>query len=274
MRPTVICVMSTMRSGSTWLNLVLGSHSWAASLGEYFRPFLVPGHVACRLCEADGLPACTMLDGIEAVPAEQAYAFAAERMARDVVIDASKHLVWYRRFIDRQDLDLRLVHLVRHPCGFVESEMRRNAGATPDTLLAEWVRVNGEIEEFIATSGRPAMLTCYEGLADDPARYFPPLCAFAGGAWEPDAMRYWEVPHHGLGGNGAASLYLRGRGVVRYVTGDDAYYRNLEAQPTAADARWKSRLPEEFRRRAVASPYAQACMERLGDARWEAPMIH
>jgi hypothetical protein len=87
--------------------------------------------------------------------------------------------------------------------------------------------------------------------------------------WEASALSYWEVPHHGLGGNGAASVYLRGRKFTRYLTGDDAFYAAIDRRPTAADRRWKERLSEEFCRQAVASAYAQAMRERLGEPGWE-----
>lgn len=265
---TVVFILSTMRSGSTWLNAVLGSTSWAANLGEYFRPFLMPGHVACRLCEAEGLAACTVLEGIEHVDVADAFHFAAARMHKNVLIDASKRLDWCARFLHRDDLDVRLIHLVRHPAGYVESQARREADATPEEILARWERVNADIESFVAASGAPSIVASYDDLADDPNTYFPAVCRFIGHAWEPSALAYWNVPHHGLGGNGAASLYLKGRKVPNYRTGDDAFYAALAEQTPSADRRWKERLSREFRERAISTPYAHRLAERLGHA-WE-----
>ena len=70
-----------------------------------------------------------------------------------------------------------------------------------------------------------------ERLADEPALTFPALCDFLGFAFEPAALMYWNVEHHGLGGNGACSLYLRGRKVKKFRTGDDAFYATLAASP-------------------------------------------
>jgi hypothetical protein len=271
-KPTVVVVfiLSAPRSGSTWLNLVLGSHSWAMNLGEYYRPFLHPGHIVCRLCEADGLSECTMLHGIAAIDRVDAYHFAASRSGQRVLIDASKRLDWSRDFLGRSDIDARLIHLVRHPCGFVESEGRRAAAdLSPTELLSMWENVNRSIDEFIAGAGAPSYLACYDDLANDPHRHFPPLCAFIGYKWEASALSYWTVSHHGLGGNGAASVYLRGRKLANYLTGDDAFYVAIDHRPTAADRRWKERLPEDFCRQAVASPYALAVRERLGERIWE-----
>ena len=72
----VLFIASSVRSGSTWLSYVLGNHPRSAHLGEYHRPFEISGHVACRLCEAQGLPDCEILHGIEDVPINAAYGFA------------------------------------------------------------------------------------------------------------------------------------------------------------------------------------------------------
>jgi hypothetical protein len=260
----VVFILSTRRAGSTWLSLVLGSHSWAANLGEYVRTFRDSPQVTCRLCEADGRAECSVLHGIDAVPPEEAFSFAAQRIPDRVLVDASKRWRWCARFAGRADLDVRVIHLVRHPAGVIESESRRRPDASHAELLAFWENGNVEIDDFVARSGLPHALVSYEALAEDPDRAFPSLCAFAGGAFEPAALRYWETPHHGLGANGASSLLLRGRARANYVTGDDAHYDALSAGATRADERWKERLPPESIRLAVTSPYARSLAKRLG----------
>ncbi|MCW5737696.1 MAG: hypothetical protein KIS73_26485 [Enhydrobacter sp.] len=261
----VVFVLSATRSGSTWLSLVLGSTSWAAHLGEFCRPFTRQGHVVCRLCEAEGLDRCSVFDGIERVQARDAFHFAAERAGKPVLIDASKQLEWCGKFVDREDLDVRLVHLVRNPCGYVESEHRRHPNRSFSDLLEQWERVNRNIEEFVGRSERQSTMECYDHLIDRPADTFPSLCNFIGHTWEPEALQYWTIPHHGLGGNGAASLYLRGRKVEKFLTGDDAYYAGLTEETPRSDKRWVNRLPDDFCRSAVSSAYARKIQQKVGD---------
>jgi sulfotransferase family protein len=263
MKPTVVFILSTPRSGSTWLNLVLGSHSFAANVGEYRRVFTEPGHVVCRLCEANGLPECRFLHGAAEVPLEQAYHFAAERLARPVIVDASKRVEWCARFVDRSDLDVRLIHLVRHPCGFVESEARREPEKTAAQLFADWVAGNRAIEAFCAAHAAPHALFAYDDLADHPAEELPRLCAWLGRSFEPAALRYWEFEHHGLGGNGAASLYLRDRKVTNFVTGDDRHYADLAARPLEADRRWMHALEPALCASFLDHPYTRELRARL-----------
>lgn len=263
MRPTVAFILSLQRSGSTWLNLVLGSHSWAANVGEYRRIFTIPGHVVCRLCEADGLSECRLLHGAADVPAEAAYHFAAERLGRDVIVDASKRLDWCARFLERPDLDVRLIHLVRHPCGFVASQGRREPGKSPDDLFREWASGNRAIAEFAGSSGLAHTMCSYDDLADHPETTFPALCRFLGHAYEPGALRYWKFAHHGLGGNGAASLYLRGRRVRNFDTGDDAYYEELLDEDVRSDRRWMGELDRATCARFLDDPYTRYLRAQL-----------
>ena len=260
----VAFILSTRRAGSTWLNAVLGSHSWAAALGEYEKVFSIPGHIACRLCEADGRAECSVLHGVEHVAQPDAFAFAAQRIPNRVLVDATKHPRWCNEFLGRDDLDVRIIHLVRHPAGVIEGNGRRDTHRSYDDLLAEWETTNAFIEAFTARCGVPHLLTSYEQLTDEPERAFPRLCTFLGGAFEPDTLRYWKTPHHGLGANGASSLYLRGRSRTVYVTGDDRYYDALASTPTCADTRWKERLPAAVVQHALTSPYAAALARRLG----------
>lgn len=267
-RPTVVFILCAPRSGSTWLNRVLGSHEWAMGLGEYFRPFLKSGHVACRLCEAEGLAECTVLGDIASTPAEEAFHLAARRSGRDVLIDASKRLDWCEVFLDDPDLDVRLLHLVRHPAGFLESELRRHPDEAPAAVIARWEQINQAIEQFIAAHDAPSMTVSYDRIADDPERFMPAVCDFIGRPWNPAALEYWRYPHHGLGGNGAASVYLRGRKVSNFRTGDDAFYEAVPDRPTAADRRWKTSLPSDLIDQALSGRYATDLAARLGVA-WE-----
>jgi hypothetical protein len=264
---TVAFILSTRRAGSTWLNAVLGSHAPAAGLGEYFRPFESRSHVSCRLCEADGRPECTHLNGIENVPIDDAFAFASRRLGKSVLIDASKLMHWAERFTQNPEIDARLIHLVRHPCGYLESEARRRPDELSATIANEWVMQNQSLENFIHHTGRPTYLASYDLLADFPELYFPPLCAFLGFRYDSRALRYWEFEHHGLGANGANSLYLRGRSVKAFVTGDDAYYDDLASGQTRADVRWKDRMSAREIEAATASPYAALMARRLA-IRW------
>ena len=261
---TVVFILSGTRSGSNWLNLVLGSCSWALNLGEYFRPWTWPDQGYCRLCEADGLPECTLLHGIEQVERRNSFHFAASRSKKRVIIDCSKQLDWCESFLNDKRISVRIIHLVRHPAGYVESESRRATNLNHNELLDQWEAVNKSISEFTSKNPEISMVACYDDLANDPSEEFPKLCSFIGRSWEPDALHYWKVSHHGLGANGSNSVYLKGRKAAKYLTGDDAYYEDITKSSVAADTRFRDRLPAAFRHEAVSRPYAKELMSRLG----------
>jgi hypothetical protein len=253
--PTVVFILSAPYSGSTWLNLVLGSDDWATNVGEYFRPFKMRGHIACRLCEAEGRKECTVFHGIEKVGIEHAFHFAANRTGKDIIIDASKNFEWASSFLGRSDLEAKFVHLIRHPCGFANSFARRVPEKSYSDIIQTWEHLNRNIEDYIRQSGCPGIVTSYEALANNPDITFPPLTSFAGGYWKSKSLEYWNVEHHGLGANGAPSVYLKGRRVKNYSTGDDDFYENIIDRPTAADERWKSTVPNHFKDEAQNNDY-------------------
>ena len=263
---TVVFILSASRSGSTWLNLVLGSSSWALNLGEYHRPWDLPGDrgSSCFMCAADGLPDCSLLHGIEHISKRNCFHFASYRSGKRIIIDSSKILDWCSTFLNDDRITKRFIHLVRHPSGYVESDSRRAPHLSHDELLDQWEFENKRISEFTTRYLDSSTLACYDALADEPSTYFPKICSFIGHLWEPEALLYWKFPHHEFAGNGAASVYLRGRKEAFFVTGDDAYYEKISARNVSADTRFRERLSLEFRSKAVAKPYSQRLMRELG----------
>ena len=237
------------------------------NLGEYRRPWVFPGHVACRLCEANGLQECEILNGIHEIDKSKAFHFAAERSGKQVLIDASKDIGWCKNFLGQPGLDLKFIHLIRHPAGFIESEGRR-IDKSAEQLLLQWKDQNSEIRAFLRDEKLSFMTCCYDNLADSPDAYFPSICEFVGQNWETKAVNYWEVPHHGLGGNGAASVYLRDRKISNYISGDETFYRGIIDRKVSADIRFRERLPADLIAAILDDPEVKDIGASAG-ARWE-----
>lgn len=240
-----VFILSAKHSGSTWLNLVLGSHSWAANVGEFWRPFSIPGHTACRLCEARGLEHCEILGDVSGVPKQAAIRHAAEKFGVNTIIDSSKRFDWVQTFQDQPDHEIFVIHLIRHPCGYLASRLRRDKNETPEGAFEEWVNANREIHDFASRFGKNAICISYEDLALKTEASFEKLTAFLGEQFEPSALRYWEFAHHGLGGNGANFVYLRDLPEAVYVTGDHAYYENVAGKEHVYDDRWRDELDDQ-----------------------------
>ncbi len=256
----VVFILSEIRSGSMYLSYVLASHPGVAHLGEYRRPFTIPGHVACRLCEARGKVECEILHGIEKVPRELAYDFAFERFQVPILIDSSKLLDWTAQFLAQDRFQVKVIHLLRDPRGWFASERRRNP-MTLDFAIQRWVDTNSRIADFVAEHRIASRSVFYDDLAARPERYFPPLCDFVGVRYDSRAREYWNHEHHGLGGNGAA-LNLIGRYErANVITGDDQFY-TARAQQHFHDTRWVAQLSRRERRTIERSMAIRLALQR------------
>ncbi|MGA8027654.1 MAG: hypothetical protein WB992_10955 [Bryobacteraceae bacterium] len=141
---------------------------------------------------------------------------------------------------------VRLIHLIRDPRGWYESEHRRRPG-NRDEMIGEWVRENLHIRNFLQLSNVPSTTVFYEDLAGSPASAVQQLCADVGCAFEPSALRYWETAQHGFAANGASSPLLRRapnlKQLSSFDTGDDPFYA-IHDRKSFLDQRWKKCLSE------------------------------
>jgi hypothetical protein len=227
----------------------LGSHSQSAFLGEFYRGWHKELTQPCTICWDRGLEACELLHGFEDVPAEAAFEWAFERTRKSALVDTSKVTHWPRQgAASLDDVDIRLIHLVRDPRGWFASRLRRNPALNREGALREWIAKNDEIHDFARNSKVPCKTVFYEDIASDPIGTFPGIFRFLGLSFEAEALQYWTKDHHGFAGNGATSMVLpRDPGEVKNVffrTGDDAFYRRSR-DTMFLDKRWKTELPDD-----------------------------
>ena len=238
----VIIILSESRSGSTWLSYVLGSHTNAAHLGEYFRPFTMPGHIACRLCEAKGKSECEILHGIENVIKEDAHNFAFERFQKKTLIDSSKQLDWVVDFSQESAFQTKVIHLFRDPRSWYASERRRKTHLTVSDAMERWLNTNQTISSTLDEHSISYVTAYYEELCIKPEIYFNAgVNEYLKMPFEEAALEYWNFQHHGLGGNGAAFNNLSGYPKAKMLTGDDEYYNGMKRK-RFYDARWLDEL--------------------------------
>lgn len=245
--PTVVFILSSDRSGSTWLGYVLGSTPNASFLGEFRRAWDEELRQPCSWCSANGREACDVLAGIEQYSADRAYELALSRIQKQVLIDSSKRTFWAERFIAPDShFKVHLIHLIRDPRGWYASEHRRRTGDRVE-MIGEWVRENLHIRNFLQLNNVPSTTVFYEDLARSPVYAFQQLCDDIGCSFEPSALRYWEKAHHGFAANGASSSLLSCAPNIsrlgNFVTGDDPFYSHNDRK-LFVDTRWKSLLSE------------------------------
>jgi len=244
--PQIIFITSETRSGSNFLSYMLGTNPQSAHLGEFYRPFKLGTLKSCRLCEAKGFDQCEIMGNLRNIPLQEAHTHALNCFKKHGVhtlIDCSKDLDWIDEVFQiyknkREDISLKLIHLVREPRGWISSERRRHNTMTIQQGLERWK------QHFYSTSSRTgdigisSMRITYEELLLRQQRALHKLSQFMGFPQLADQYQYWNQEHHGFGGNGAAYNNLAKFSEKACNTGDDSFYKQNH-QKTFYDLRWK-----------------------------------
>lgn len=232
---TVVHVLCSTRSGSTWLALMLGSNSRAQYVGELNRMFRSDPE-GCSLC-TERSQWCPVFHDISQVKPSSVHQELLARTGKDVLIDNSKSLSWARKtLIDSQDR--KYIHLLRDPRAVVYSWQRR--GRTKG--LTQWIDENYEVRAFVAERGLDARVVTYNELAECTDETMRDQCAWLGMMYEPGQKSYWEFEHHGAGRNGATASFLND-----YVASDEAFYAEHRRR-SFNDLRWQTELDEATQR--------------------------
>lgn len=243
-RISVIFILSSRHSGSTWLGYILGSTSESAFLGEYYRAWDDHARVPCTVCAGRGLNTCRVLHGIESIPPEDAFDFAAKRTNKRTLIDSSKEFGWAARFLNRENIDVRFVHVFKDPRGWFSSFRRRHTG-TLDDALAIWCKENREFRDFISSSGGRGISVSYDLLAQSPKQLFGKVFEFCNLPFDNSSLYYWNIEHHGYAANGASDALIKNLDSIsppsHFSTGDDLFYKE-NSQQLFHDSRWQAEL--------------------------------
>ena len=215
----IVYVVSRAHSGSTLLDLLVSSHSDVQSVGEAKMFQLEPtkrctcGAPSWSTCEFWSAVDETMrgrggpgLDGI-AIDSEDADTFAHHNRlffeavssvsGKSVVLDSSKDLSRMKRLL-ASDLPTSVIHLVRHPCGVVYSNVRKGSRLGRECRMY--------VREHLGTAhrllGKAPIRVRYEALASRPAEELERIMEGLGLAFEPEQLTGWKQrERHNFGGN-------------------------------------------------------------------------
>lgn len=222
--------MGAGHCGSTLLDLILGSHSQAFSLGE-FKQF------GTRLSthEATGDPVCgvcsqscpvwrgNLLNDLKKLfesgngpqklttairrRLHNPYRIMNEFTGQDVIVDSSKHPAWIRSRLSSErlwrNIQPFLIYLHRDGRAVTNSYFRKYPERTYPTVVDDWLAQVKQMEDyFVAFNSGTKIRLGYESLADSTAKTAEKLCRFLEIEFEPEMLGYWQHNHHHLGGNG------------------------------------------------------------------------
>ncbi|MDZ7359717.1 MAG: sulfotransferase [candidate division KSB1 bacterium] len=252
MSRAVVFILSHNYSGSTWLSLLLGSHSQAFYLGElnkfYSRKYPMP----CALCAKRG-EVCPYFYDVTEVHPSDIHNVLFERTGKQVLVDNSKRLKWSYRFLGDRSYQHKFVHLIKDPRAIYYSLSIRNRADE----FGEWALRHAEIDAFLAEYDLDKLLLTYNELAGHTDEALARLCDWIGIAYEPAQKEYWRFEHHGPGENGATAAFLQNS------RASEQQFYAAHRQSNFVDLRWKEKLDAEALKAIAENPEVQRLLADL-----------
>lgn len=244
---TVVNIFSVRYSGSTWLNLLLGSHPEAFSAGELSHAFR-DGHARCDLHRES----CPVWSQIDLKGPENPFVRIAEVTGRRIIIvnSARKSLP----FQEDPRIESRSIHLTRDLRAVLASFLRKDATRktwSTSRRIAHGVRRDRRVMR--RQGAERGIVVRYEDVQQDATAQLKRLCAFIGADYDPQMHEYWRPDHHFVGGNQGTIYGMLRRGerladpsasertAANGMVWDVSYYRNNDAA-RFTDERWKTEL--------------------------------
>ena len=224
-------------SGSTLLDLMLGSHSRIVGLGEIdaesFDAFWDQdqlctclftarkchfwGKVLQRVCEHTGRESFRLgpVNGDSGRITQNTldlYRAISDVSSADILVDSSKRFERTVRLAATGVIEPKLIHLVRDGRGVAYSYLKR--GGSFEDAVVGWKNKNEEISNWFKSANAPDnIIIRYEDLCAQTVEIGQRICEFLGVNWEPQIMRFGQKVHHNVRGN--TMRFLINNSVVR-----------------------------------------------------------
>ncbi|WP_189315607.1 sulfotransferase family protein [Streptomyces brasiliensis] len=187
-----VFVLSSVRSGSTLLRVLLNSHSRVRAPHEMH---LRTVHVQLsREFTGDAMRELELdKEELEHVLWDRVLHLELTRSGKDVIVDKTppNALIWPR--LHRCWPGARFIVLLRHPAAVIESLTARRADPKSDEIHAEVLNYCEKLEE--ARTSLDAHVITYERLTADPEEVTRGVCAYLGIPWESRMLDYGSHDH-------------------------------------------------------------------------------
>lgn len=218
-------ITASSHSGSTLLDLCLGSHSQIQSLGELMHlhrayklrrpcscgvsilscPFWteVKQHLQRRGMALESLN--TKAEDLETFKHADLPLLQALRSVtgKSILVDSSKSDKRLRHYLSccGPEFEIKVLHLLRHPLGIAESH--RKKGRSGLRKIRQWRLQQEQIITLFQQFGKdvPFFTLRYEDFSSDPETWLKEISRIIGIPFEPSQLRYYDNVHHIPAGN-------------------------------------------------------------------------
>ncbi|MEU8990362.1 sulfotransferase [Streptomyces sp. NPDC048558] len=187
-----VFVLSSVRSGSTLLRVLLNSHSRIRAPHEmHLRTLHV--HLSREFTAAAMRELELDKDELEHLLWDRVLHLELARSGKDVIVDKTppNTLIWPR--LHRCWPQARHILLLRHPAAVIASLTSRRADPDHEAVRAEVLGYSEKLEE--ARQNLDAHVIRYEELTAEPERVTRGICAYLGLPWEPGMLDYGAQDH-------------------------------------------------------------------------------
>src|SRR3954454_2245794 len=191
-QPTFI--LSTVRSGSTLLRVLLDSHSQIHSPHElHLRDLAVESksQYSDRSLKAIGLD----VTGLQYLLWDRLLHRELAASGKRLLVNKTPSDVFIADRLLQCWPDARFIFLLRHPAAIAASRHAVRPQDTPERNAEMILRYGDALEQ--ARTSYPGLTVRYEELASDPSKVTHELCAFLGVPWEASMLDYGRFDHGG-----------------------------------------------------------------------------
>jgi len=192
----VVNIISTSFAGSTWLNLMLGAHPAAMSVGEV-KTLAKSGS---RHCALHG-ESCPVWSAVDLEGGGNVFEQLARLTGRRILI-ANNSVHYFRDDLRSPTVRDYYVELIRDGRAVTASYLRKKQDKSMWTSAWRWSRYIRRHRRLLADCP-PDRVTrvYYEHLAADPTESLDAVCRMVGIDCRPAMQEFWEADSHYLGGN-------------------------------------------------------------------------
>ena len=285
MRDKVVFILGIGRSGSTMLDLMLGSHSEGFSLGEISKLSEIYGRNPSpksfcptgtfwedHFSQKDAKSLSLGLSGhrlhrfiplkVERLLRETTrtdavlnpYLLLHERIPQKLLIDSSKYPDWVAQRLQAREfrqgmLDYYVIHVVRDGRAVLNSYLRAYPDQTAESISQRWLSNFMQCERvYESLPANKRLRVRYEALATEPTAVMSNVCNFLNIPFEPDMLEYWKHEHYYIAGSRSARALIARYQNKPVPAGATQVHGNYYAEMDLTiklDQRWRDELSEE-----------------------------